>query len=135
MEISSKNPAIRTIMLPRDTNGAGTIFGGIILSYIDLAGSVEARQQSRFIRMMATVAMDKVEFIAPVFVGDIVSFYTKTIKIGKTSITVQVDVEATRADSFETVHVTTAQAVYVSVHSQTRRPVPIFPDDHKHEER
>jgi acyl-CoA thioesterase YciA len=126
--MENKDPAIRTIMLPRDTNGAGTIFGGVILSYIDLAGSVEARRQSKNIQMMATVAMDKIEFIAPVFVGDIVSFYTKTLRIGRTSICVQVDVEASREQPSESAKVTTAQVTYVSVHPTTRRPVPLFPE-------
>lgn len=113
-------------MLPKDTNAVGTIFGGVILSYIDLAGAVKAREVSPSIQMLVTVAMDKVEFISPVFVGDIVSFYTKVLRVGNTSITVQVDVEA------ESPHhprgkrkVTTAQVVYVSVDPQTRRPIPI----------
>src|SRR6267154_2344204 len=83
-------PAIRVVMMPRDTNPLGTIFGGLILSYIDQAGAVHARQHSQ--KMLVTVAMHEVKFIAPVFVGDLVSFYTETLKIGNTSITVRVTV-------------------------------------------
>ncbi len=87
-------PAIRVIMMPKDTNALGTIFGGIILSYIDQAGAVEgARHVSG---RLVTVAMNEVEFHAPVFVGDLVSFYTETVRKGRTSITVQVTVEAQR---------------------------------------
>ncbi len=124
--MEKKEPAIRVVMLPKDTNGVGTIFGGVILSYIDLAGSVEARMYSKSIQMLVSVAMDKVEFKAPVFVGDIVSFYTEILKVGNTSITVKVEVIATRQKApCETVPVTSAQVVYVSVDPETRRPVPI----------
>ena len=113
---TSKEPALRVMMLPKDTNGFGTIFGGVILSYLDLAGSVEARRHrnARFV----TVAIQKVEFREPVFVGDIVSFYTETRRIGTTSITVGVRVEAIRTGTehpAERVHVTEAEIVYVAV--------------------
>src|SRR5689334_18047896 len=87
-------PAIRVVMMPKDTNPLGTIFGGLILSYIDQAGAVEAKRHSE--RKLVTVAMHEVKFLAPVFVGDLVSFYTETVRIGKTSITVRVTVEARR---------------------------------------
>src|ERR1043165_4621228 len=86
--------AIRVSMLPRDTNPGGTIFGGVILSHLDLAGGIEARRHAD--KLFVTVAIHGVEFIAPVFVGDVVSFYTRTIKIGRTSITVGIIVEAMR---------------------------------------
>src|SRR5687768_17702184 len=82
-------------MMPRDTNGHGTIFGGVILSYIDQAGAIEARRQG--LQFMVTVSMDKVVFHEPVFVGDLVSFWTETLRIGNTSITTKVVVEAIRA--------------------------------------
>src|SRR5438128_12576611 len=82
---SELQPAIRVVMMPRDTNPLGTIFGGLILSYIDQAGAVQARRHSE--KKLVTVAMHEVKFIAPVFVGDLVSFYTETIKIGHTCIT------------------------------------------------
>ena len=107
-------PAIRVVMMPRDTNPMGTIFGGIILSFIDQAGVVEAQRHTD--RQLATVAMHEVKFIAPVFVGDLVSFFTELVRIGNTSITVRVTVEARRAASpHDTVRVTQAEVVYVAV--------------------
>ena len=107
-------PAIRVVMMPRDTNPLGTIFGGIILSYIDQAGTVEALQHTK--KRLVTVAMHEVKFIAPVFVGDLVSFYTETVKVGTTSLTVRVTVEARRGQApHETVRVTQAEVVYVAV--------------------
>jgi acyl-CoA thioesterase YciA len=107
-------PAIRVVMMPRDTNPMGTIFGGIILSYIDQAGVVEAHKHTN--KHLATVAMHEVKFIAPVLVGDLVSFYTETLRIGTTSITVLVTVEAVRADPpHDTVRVTQAEVVYVAI--------------------
>ncbi len=110
-------------MLPRDTNPGGTIFGGVILSHLDQAGGIEARRHAD--KLFVTVAMTGVEFIAPVFVGDVVSFYTRTIKIGRTSITVGIIVEAMRYhDSSQIVRVMEAEAVYVAVDDE-RRPIPI----------
>src|SRR5215471_17736255 len=88
--VSSLQPAIRMVMMPRDANYLGTIFGGVILSSLDLAGAVEAHRHSD--RKLVTAAMHEVKFIAPVFVGDLVSFYTRAIKVGRTSITVLVTV-------------------------------------------
>lgn len=118
----SRDPAIRVVLLPRDTNGYGTIFGGAILSHLDIAGSIEARKHRQC--RMVTVAIDKVEFIAPVYVGDLVSFYTKTLQVGRTSVTVFIEVEAERADGSGTVRVTEAKAVYVAV-DESGRPIPI----------
>src|SRR5207245_10190934 len=87
-------PAIKVILLPKDTNAMGTIFGGVILSHVDLASAVEARKAARL--RYVTKAMREVEFHQPVFLGDIVSFYTETVRIGRTSITVKVTVEAER---------------------------------------
>jgi len=118
-------PAIRVVMMPRDANYLGTIFGGVILSSLDLAGAVEAHQHSD--RKLVTAAMREVKFIAPVFVGDLVSFYTETIKIGNTSITVRVTVEATRAlPPHETARVTQAEVVYVGI-DEAGKPVPVQP--------
>jgi acyl-CoA thioesterase YciA len=116
-------PAIRVLMMPRDTNAQGTIFGGVILSYIDQAGAIEARRQGS--RLMLTVSMDKIVFHAPVFVGDLVSFWTETLRIGTTSITIKVVCEAIRStDPQLKVMVTEAQVVYVNV-GEDRKPVPI----------
>src|SRR4026208_1475182 len=90
--------AIRLTMMPRDTNAHGTVFGGIILSYIDVAGGVEAVRHTAHERFV-TVAMKEVVFLEPVFVGDLVSFYATTTKLGKTSITIKVIVEAERFGS------------------------------------
>jgi acyl-CoA thioesterase YciA len=118
-------PAIRVVMMPRDANYLGTIFGGVILSSLDLAGAVEAHQHSD--RKLVTAAMHEVKFIAPVFVGDLVSFYTETVKIGNTSLTVRVTVEATRALApHETVRVTQAEVVYVAI-DEGGKPVPVQP--------
>lgn len=118
-----QDPAIRVIMLPRDTNEHGTIFGGVILAHLDMAGAVEARKHGR--HRLVTVAMNEVVFHAPVYVGDLVSYYVKTVKVGRTSVTVQVDVQATRRDgSAKAVPVTKAQIVYVAV-DEGGRPIPV----------
>jgi len=85
-----RQPAIRVVMMPRDTNAAGTIFGGVILSHIDLAAAVQSHQHHE--GKLVTVAMDEIVFRAPVLVGDVVSFYTCTQKVGRTSVTVEVEV-------------------------------------------
>jgi acyl-CoA thioesterase YciA len=109
-----KQPAIRVLMMPRDTNAWGTIFGGVILSYIDQAGAVEA--VDRRCEHVVTVAMDKVEFHEPVFVGDLVSFHTVLQRVGRTSITVKVIVEAVRRlRPGDRVIVTEAIVTYVNV--------------------
>ena len=116
-------PAIRVLMMPRDTNAQGTIFGGVILSFIDQAGAIEARRQGA--RVMVSVAMDKIVFHEPVFVGDLISFWCETLRIGTTSITVKVTVEANRYnDPSEKVLVTEAQVVYVNL-GEDRKPTPI----------
>jgi acyl-CoA thioesterase YciA len=116
-------PAIRVLMMPRDTNAHGTIFGGVILSYIDQAGAIEARRQG--CQLLVSVSMDKVVFHEPVFVGDLVSFWTETLKIGRTSITTKVVVEAIRAtDATQRVTVTEATVVYVNL-GEDRKPAPI----------
>jgi acyl-CoA thioesterase YciA len=111
------------IMMPRDTNHLGSIFGGHILSLIDLAAGQHARTIAP--KKYVTKVMREVEFIAPVYVGDVVSFYCKTAKLGRTSITIEVDVEATRGlDCIRTLSVTTAEVVMVAVDDQ-QKPIPI----------
>ena len=85
-------PSIRRVMMPRDTNAFGTIFGGVILSEIDLAAAVEAHKHHT--GRLVTVALDGVVFRSPVQVGDCVSFFTETLRIGRTSIRVKVHVWA-----------------------------------------
>src|ERR1700719_83257 len=106
-------PAIRITMLPRDTNAYGTIFGGVILSYIDLAGGIEARRQ--YAQKFVTKAMREVSFVAPVFLGDLVTFYTKVVRVGKTSITIDIEVESERlgvGGNREIVRVIEAEVTY-----------------------
>ncbi|HMG34392.1 MAG TPA: acyl-CoA thioesterase [Blastocatellia bacterium] len=118
-----REPAIRVVLMPKDTNAHGTIFGGVILSYIDIAAAIEVRKFTS--RKVVTKAMHEVVFVAPVFVGDIVSFYTELVRIGNTSITVRVSVEADRIDSpDEVAKVTEAEVVYVAI-DDNRKPVPV----------
>ena len=118
-------PAIRVLMMPRDTNAHGTIFGGVILSYIDQAGAIEARRQGCV--LMVTVTMDKVVFHHPVQVGDLVSFWAETVRVGTTSITVNVVVRAHRPGiERQEDTVTEAQVVYVNV-GENGKPLAIPP--------
>lgn len=108
------DPAIRITLLPRDTNSQGTIFGGVILSYIDTAGAIQAHRATHMERFV-TVAMKEVIFHKPVFVGDLVSFYAEVVRVGTTSITVRVIVEVERLGRSERVRVTEAEVTYVAV--------------------
>ncbi len=123
-EITNREVAIRLTMMPRDTNAHGTVFGGIILSYIDVTGGVEAVRHSGHDRFV-TVAMKEVIFHEPVFIGDLVSFYAETTKVGNTSITIKVVVEAERVGSHgQSVKVTEAEVIYVAI-NQYREKVKI----------
>ena len=143
--MSDRVPAIRVMLLPKDTNAYGTIFGGVILAHIDLASAIEARKVAP--HHYVTKAMREVEFHEPVHLGDIVSFYTETVRIGRTSVTVRVLVEAERwgevpelgvgaprpaGDGMtpvgrgETVKVTEAEVVLVAIDAQGR-PVLVRP--------
>ena len=123
-----RDPAIRITLLPRDTNSQGTVFGGVILSYIDMAGAIEAHRRTGMGRFV-TVAMREVIFHKPVFVGDLVSFYAETLCIGNTSITIRVIVETERVGaSTEQVRVTEAEVVYVAV-DENRVKTPIKGSD------
>ena len=121
MTDAKRDAAIRVLMMPRDTNHRGTIFGGVILSHIDQAGAVGALKAG--CGQVVTVAMDKVEFHAPVMVGDLVSFYVAVQHEGRTSITVRVEVESQRLGG-ECVAVTSADVTYVNVDG-AGRPRPI----------
>lgn len=118
-----RDPTLRVTLLPRDTNRHGSIFGGVILSHVDLAGAIEARKSCGPLNFV-TVALDHVVFHKPVFVGDVVSLYAETVKVGRTSVTVRVVVEATRDEARETVRVTEADVVYVAV-DKDWKPVPV----------
>jgi acyl-CoA thioesterase YciA len=125
MSTAERFPAIRITMLPRDTNAYGTIFGGVIMSYIDLAGGIECRRQCP--RTFVTKAMREVVFVAPVHLGDLVTFYTRTVKRGRTSITVDVEVEVERLGprgNKEIHRVTEAEVIFVAV-DDNGRPTPL----------
>lgn len=121
--------AIQVIMMPRDTNPMGSIFGGVILSYLDQAGAIGARrevnQRGGGLPHVVTAAIHKVEFHQPVMVGDVVRFLTRLVRLGKTSITMHVAVEAERGE--QVLKVTEAELVYVGVDPQSRKPVPLVP--------
>ena len=119
--------AIKSLMMPRDTNPAGTIFGGVILSYIDQAGAAGARfeiARNNWPEVpIVTVAVDSVEFLQPVFVGDLISFWTEPLRVGRTSITMRVTVEADRGG--EIFRVTQAHVTYVAVRREDDHRIPV----------
>ncbi len=123
--------AIQVVMMPRDTNPHGTIFGGVILSYLVQAGAIGGRHEVAKAGgpppFLATVAMNRVEFLQPVLVGDVVKFWTRLVRMGRTSITMHVQVEAERNQ--EVLQVTAAEVVYVGVdlNAKDRRPTPLLP--------
>ena len=113
--------ALRVVMMPRDTNQYGTIFGGVILSYIDQAGFIEARRHGQ--HRWLTVSIETVQFRAPVYMGDVVSLLTCTEASGTSSVKVRVRVDAERYDSGEAVTVTEARLAMVAVDA-AGRPIP-----------
>lgn len=133
--------ALQVLMMPKDTNGMPavpdtglslshlSIFGGVILSYIDQAGAIGARREVQraggSLPYVVTVALNRVEFKSPVLVGDVVRFLTHLIRIGRTSITMHVAVEVERGT--KVVQVTEAEVVYVGVDPRDQRPVPLLP--------
>jgi acyl-CoA thioesterase YciA len=110
-------PTLRQLAMPKDTNALGTIFGGVILSQIDQAAAIEAHKYHK--GAVVTVAMDDIEFKQPVFVGDVVSYYTRIHKLGRTSVTIDVYVYAQRqfAEDGDFLPVTQARVVMVAVDS------------------
>lgn len=109
--------ALRVLMMPRDTNPVGTIFGGVLLSYIDQAGAIgaihEVVKAGGRPPAVVTLAINQVEFKHPVLVGDVVTLFTRLVRLGRTSITMEVRVEAERNGA--SLHVTQAEVVYVGV--------------------
>ncbi len=123
LALREEDLAIRVSLMPRDTNQYGTIFGGVILSHIDIAGGIEAHKHAP--RIFVTVAMKEVVFHEPVYTGDVVSFYARTIRVGRTSVTVKVEVIAERyLRKHLRVKVTEAEVTYVCI-GNNRRPIPI----------
>ena len=124
MATRRREPQIRVVMMPKDTNALGSIFGGVILSHLDLAAGEHARRLAPK-HLFVTKVLREVDFIAPVRVGDTVSFYTETINVGRTSVTVKVFVESERGiGKRETHKVTEAEVVMVAVDGKGR-PVPL----------
>ena len=118
----SESPALKVVMQPKHTNHQGAIFGGVILSLIDQAAWVEALRQCS--RRYVSVAMDKVEFKQPVYQGDILSLWGRTVSIGTTSIRVHINVRAFRPELGDEIAVTQAEVVLVSV-DESGKPTPI----------
>ncbi|MGB1800169.1 MAG: acyl-CoA thioesterase [Gammaproteobacteria bacterium] len=115
-----RQPEIKVVAMPKDTNPGGSIFGGWIMSQIDVAAGVTALARAK--GRVVTVAVNSMEFHEPVFVGDIISCYTDIIKTGNTSITIKVEVFAERNPSnIETVKVTEAELTYVAL-DENRKP-------------
>jgi acyl-CoA thioesterase YciA len=127
--MSDRYLALKSVMMPRDTNPQGTIFGGVILSYIDQAGAIGARWEiakaGGAVHVLVTVAMNKVEFHEPVFVGDVVSFWTRLVRVGRTSVTMHVSVETERPAGVA--QLTEAEVIYVAIDPDNRRPVAVLP--------
>ena len=120
-----REPTIRVIPMPADANHTGDIFGGWIMAQVDLAGAVPAMRVAR--GRVATVAVNSFVFKQPVLVGDIVSFYSEVVRVGRTSITVSVEVYAQHRSSPETASkVTEAVLTYVAVDDE-RRPRVVSP--------
>ena len=122
---ADEQPVLRIVPMPADTNAHGTIFGGWVMAQVDIAGSIPAWDRAQ--GPVVTVAVNSFVFKEPVFVGDVVSFYARVLKVGRTSITVDVEVFAQRgrSGSREAVKVTEAQLTYVAVDDRRQpRAVP-----------
>jgi len=121
-----EQPVLRIVPMPADTNAHGTIFGGWVMAQVDIAGSIPAWARAQ--GPVVTIAVNSFVFREPVFVGDLVSFYARVLKVGKTSITVDVEVFAQRGRTGkpEAVKVTEAQLTYVAV--DERRQPRLVPD-------
>ncbi|HYC36669.1 MAG TPA: acyl-CoA thioesterase [Usitatibacter sp.] len=122
-----EQPVLRIVPMPADTNAHGTIFGGWVMAQVDIAGSIPAWERAQ--GPVVTVAVNSFVFKEPVFVGDLVSFYARVLKVGRTSITVDVEVFAQRKRSGtrQAVKVTEAQLTYVAVDAE-RRPRNVPPE-------
>ncbi|MBI3574111.1 MAG: acyl-CoA thioesterase [Gammaproteobacteria bacterium] len=126
-QLPNRHATLRLVPMPKDTNAAGDIFGGWIMSQVDIAGSIAASRRAR--GRTVTVAVNAFSFKAPVYVNDVVSFYTDVVKVGTTSLTVNVEVYVERGlrspKPGEVVKVTEAVLTYVAVdENRQKRPVP-----------
>ncbi len=121
----NSQPTIRVLPMPADTNAAGDVFGGWLMSQVDIAGSIEAHRYTN--TRVVTIAVQEFLFLNPVFIGDLVSLYTEIVHVGNTSIRVKIDGYAQRQRGSEETHkVTEAQITYVAI-DENRRPCPIKP--------
>ena len=125
MGLPDRDPVLRVVPMPSDANHTGDIFGGWIMSQVDIAGAIPAIELAQ--GRVATVAVNSFTFKQPVIIGDVVSFYAKVVRVGRTSITVDVEVYARRRSLREVVKVTEATLTYVAV-DDNRRPRPVNPE-------
>ena len=125
VELPDLDPVLRVVPMPSDANYTGDIFGGWIMSQVDIAGSIPAIELAK--GRVATVAVNSFVFKQPVMIGDVVSFYARVVKVGRTSVTVDVEVFARRRVLHEVVKVTEATLTYVAV-DDNRRPRPVNPE-------
>ena len=124
-----REPVLRVVPMPADANQHGDIFGGWIMAQVDIAGGVLAARHAR--GRVATVAVNSFQFKQPVFIGDVLSFYADVVRVGNTSITVNVEVYAQRNPTdIETVKVTEATLTYVAV-GPDRKPRPVAPPERR----
>lgn len=124
--LAHRQPAIRVVARPADTNAGGDIFGGWIMAQVDIAGSIAAYREA--LGRVVTVAVDSLQFHQPVLIGDLISCYADVVRVGRTSITVKVEVYAERdRDGIQHIKVTEAKLTYVAIDEQ-RRPRPVYPD-------
>lgn len=119
---AGREPTLRVVPMPSDANYTGDIFGGWIMSQVDIAGAIPAIELAK--GRVATVAVNSFVFRQPVMIGDVVSFYAQVVRVGRTSITVDVEVYARRRSQREVVKVTEATLTYVAV-DDSRRPRPV----------
>ncbi len=125
--LPQREPTIRVAAMPSDANYTGDIFGGWLMGQVDIAGSIPALHRAK--GRVATVAVNSFVFKQPIFVGDVVSFYTRIVKVGTTSITVEVEVYAQRDPAKPVcVKVTEATLTYVAV-GEDRKPRVVPPVD------
>ncbi len=124
---AGRTPILSVVPMPSDSNQHGDIFGGWLMSQVDIAGGVAAARRAR--GRVATVAVNSFTFKQPVLIGDVVLFYSEVVKVGRTSITVDVEVYAQRNPAvLETVKITEATLTYVAT-DQQRRPRPVPPEE------
>jgi acyl-CoA thioesterase YciA len=125
--LPQREPTIRVAAMPSDANYTGDIFGGWLMGQVDVAGSIPALHRAK--GRVATIAVNSFVFKQPIFVGDVVSFYTRIVKVGTTSITVEVEVYAQRNPAKPTcVKVTEATLTYVAV-GEDRKPRAVPPEE------